>query len=107
MTWRAFINYSAYWRSKKALASTSDATSFNTRANRVAIVCSVIKRIFNPMQVLGGHISTFSNNDTRDLFCVLNDARCQLLLFTIVPFIVHLLFDFCSVFHSMKLFCSI
>jgi hypothetical protein len=30
--------------------------TFNTRANRVVIVCSVIIKIFNPMQVLDSHI---------------------------------------------------
>jgi hypothetical protein len=30
--------------------------TFNSRTNRVVTVCSVIARIFKPMQVLGGHI---------------------------------------------------
>ncbi len=42
--------------------------TFNTQANRAVIVCTVITKIFNPMQVLEGHILTFLN-DTRDLFC--------------------------------------
>jgi hypothetical protein len=67
-------------------------------ANRVAIVCSVIVRIFNPMQVLGGHISALSNKDTCDLFCVVNNTCCQLLSCIIVQFIVHLLFDSHAVF---------
>jgi hypothetical protein len=33
--------------------------TFNTRANRVAIVCPMITKIFNPVQLLDGHISTF------------------------------------------------
>jgi hypothetical protein len=41
--------------------------TFNTQANRVAIVCSVITKIFNPMQVLDSHIQTFLN-DIRVLF---------------------------------------
>jgi hypothetical protein len=50
------------------------------------------------MQVLGGHISTLSNKDTCALFCIVNNARCLLLLFIIVQFIVHLLFDSHAVF---------
>jgi hypothetical protein len=42
--------------------------TFNTQANRVAIACSVITKILNPMQVLDGHILTFLN-ETRYLFC--------------------------------------
>jgi hypothetical protein len=90
---RAFMHYSACWRSKKALVSIRCLT-INTRANRVAIVYSVIARIFNPMQVLGSHISTLSNKDTCDLFCVVNNARSQLLW----CIIVQLLFIFCSTF---------
>ncbi len=41
--------------------------TFKTQANRVVIVSSIITKIFNPMQVLDGHISTFLN-DTRVLF---------------------------------------
>jgi hypothetical protein len=99
------MNYSAPWRSIKAVVSIRCLT-FNTRANRVAIVCFVIARIFNPMQALGGHISTLSNKDSRDLFCVVNSAHCQLLSCIIVQFIVNLLFDFHSVFCLMKLFSS-
>ncbi len=80
------MNYSACWKSKKALVSIRCLT-INTKANRVAIDCSIIARIFNPMQVLGGHISTPSNNDTRELFRVVNNARCQLLML--------LLFNYC------------
>jgi hypothetical protein len=49
------MNYLACWKSKKALVSTSDV-KLNTRANRVAIVCSIITKIFNPMQMLDGHL---------------------------------------------------
>jgi hypothetical protein len=41
--------------------------TFNTRANRIVIVSSVITKIFNPVQVLDGYISTFLN-DTLVLF---------------------------------------
>ncbi len=92
-----FMNYSACWRIKKALVGMRCFT-INTQANRVAIVCSVIAMIFNSMQVLGGHISTISNKDTRDLFCVVNNTRYQLLSCIIVQFIVHLLFDSHAVF---------
>jgi hypothetical protein len=36
--------------------------TFNTRANRVVIVGSIFTKIFNPMQVLDSHISTFLND---------------------------------------------
>jgi hypothetical protein len=62
---RAFMNYLGCWRSKKALVSIRCLT-INTRANRVAFVCSVITRIFNPMEVLGSHISTLSNKYTHE-----------------------------------------
>jgi hypothetical protein len=39
--------------------------TFNTQANRVAIVFSITTRIFNPIQVLDGHISPLSI-DTHD-----------------------------------------
>ncbi len=42
--------------------------TFNTQANRVAIVCSVIAKVFNTIHVFDGHISPFFN-DTRVLFC--------------------------------------
>jgi hypothetical protein len=60
--------------------------TFNTGANRVVIVCSVITKIFNPMQVLDGHISTFLNDTRVLILCLLIIARCQL-------FIVQLLFS--------------
>jgi hypothetical protein len=46
--------------------------TFNTQANGVATVCPVITKIFNPMQVLDGHISTFLE-DTQDLFVLVNN----------------------------------
>ncbi len=60
---------------------------------------------FNPVQCLDSHISTFSNEDTRDLFllCIVFHAS----------FIVHyllLLFDlffFCSTFDFIWIFCSL
>ncbi len=104
------MNYSACWRSKKALVSIRCHT-FNTWAKRVVIVCSVIARIFNPLQVLGSHISTFFKWHSWFYFVFVYSDRCRLLLYTIVWFIVHLLFDllfdFCSVLHSMKFFYSI
>jgi hypothetical protein len=64
--------------------------TFNTRAIRVAIVCSIIAKIFNPLQILDGHIST-SLNDTHVLIlCLLITAHCR-----------YLLFDFCSVLCSV------
>ncbi len=67
MIMRTFLTYSACWRSNKVLIDTSDECTFNTRANRVVIVSSVIIKIFNPVQVLDGHISMFLN-DTLVLF---------------------------------------
>jgi hypothetical protein len=46
------MNYSAFWRSKKALASIR-LLPINIRANRVVIVCSVITRIFYPYASIG------------------------------------------------------
>jgi hypothetical protein len=77
------MNYSACCGSNKALVGIRCLT-INTQANRVTIVCSVIARIFNPMQVLGSHMSTLSNKDTQVLFCAVNNACCQLLLGIIV-----------------------
>jgi hypothetical protein len=53
---------------QKGFVCTSKCHTFNARVNRVVIVCSVITKIFNPMQVLDGHISTLINN-THDLIC--------------------------------------
>ncbi len=58
---------------------------FNTRVKKVVIVSSVIAKIFNPMQVLDGHISTL---------LLLNQC---LLLLLLVATASYLLFDFCSV----------
>jgi hypothetical protein len=59
------------------------------------------------MQVLDGHISTHSIKTLVIYFVLVNNARCQLLLFIGVRFIIHLLFVFCSAPYSMKLFCLI
>jgi hypothetical protein len=105
------MNYSACWRSKKALVSIRCHT-FNTGANRVVIVCSVIARIFKPMQVLGSNSFQPFQKTLMIYFAFVNDACCQLILFNIVKFIVHLLFDFCSIFMQWyflfdSIFCSI
>jgi hypothetical protein len=49
---RAYMNYSACWRSKKALVGIRCLTII-TCANRVAIVCSVITNIFEPYGSFG------------------------------------------------------
>jgi hypothetical protein len=54
-----FMNYLACGRSIKVLVSTSDLTPLIPGQNRVVLVSSVITKIFNSMQVLDGHISTF------------------------------------------------
>jgi hypothetical protein len=103
------MNYSAWWRSKKALASIR-CLIINTRANRVAIVCSVITRIFLPYANVGRSPFNLFDKDTCDLF--------MLWTMLVVPVIVVYyccycsiyylsLFDICSVFHSIILFYSI
>ncbi len=57
---KAVMNYSACWRSKKALVSTSDVTPLIPRQIGLQIVCSVITKIFNLCKCWG-HISTFFN----------------------------------------------
>jgi hypothetical protein len=42
------MNYSACWRSKKALVSTSDVPPLIFGQNEVVIVSSVIAKMFNP-----------------------------------------------------------
>ncbi len=51
----------------------------NFQANRVVIVSSVIEKIFNPRQVLDGHISTFLN-DSLILSVLIIIACCQLFI---------------------------
>jgi hypothetical protein len=90
------MNYSACWRSKKALVSIICHT-FTTRANRVVIVCSIIATIFNLCKCWAVTFQPFQM--TLMIYHVfVNNAHCQLLLFNIVWFIVHFLFDFCSIF---------
>ncbi len=102
-----FMNYSACWRSKMALTSIR-CLSINTRANRVTIVCYIITRIFNPLQVLGSHISTLSNKDTRELFYVVNNARCQLILLLLFNYYSSFVQLSCSaLFYEIILFNSI
>jgi hypothetical protein len=75
-----------------------------TRSKRVAIISSIIIRIFfNSVQCLDGHISTCFNKDTCDLFMLCIMLICQLyrvdllLLFNFFV-VVRLLFEFCSSF---------
>ncbi len=78
--------------------------TINTRSNRVVIISSVITRIlFNSVQCRDGHISTYFNKDTRDLFMLCIVLMCQLhrVAFIIV---VHL---FCSLFDFSLTFCLI
>ncbi len=42
--------------------------TLNTWSNRVVSISSVITRYFNPVQYRDGHISTYFNKDTRELF---------------------------------------
>ncbi len=69
---------------------------FNTQANRVAIVCSVITEIFNPMQVLDDHISTSLNDTSVLILCLLIISHCQLLIVRLLfsALFSYLLFDF-------------
>ncbi len=74
--------------------------AFNTWANRVAIVCSVITKIFNPVQVLDGDISTFLNNTCVNSVLVNNCSLPVLYCLTFVQ-------CFCSVIHCSILLFSI
>ncbi len=103
------MNDSACWRSKKALASIRCLT-INTWVNRIVIVSSIITRIFLPYaSVWWSHFNLFSK-DTCDYFMlwimlplpVIIVYYCYYCLIYYSYF-----FDFCSVFHSMRLFCSI
>jgi hypothetical protein len=78
------MNYSASWRSKKVLFNIGCHT-FNTRANRIVIVSSVITKIFNPVQVLDCHIQSF--------LMILSFYQCLLVLL-LVPV------SYCSVLFS-------
>jgi hypothetical protein len=42
--------------------------TFNTHANKVVIVCSVITMIYYPVQVLDGHISTSLKGLSHEVF---------------------------------------
>jgi hypothetical protein len=48
MQMRTVMNYSACWRSKEVLVSTSGFKHLTFRQNRVVIVSSVIAKMFNP-----------------------------------------------------------
>ncbi len=97
---RTFMNYSARWRSKEVLVSTSDFTHLTFRQNRVVIVSSVIAKIFNPSKCW-----------TVTIWLPLNDTlfnQCLLLFIA-----NYLLIDFDSVLYliqcsySMQCYCSI
>jgi hypothetical protein len=91
------MNYSACWRSKKALASTRCHT-FNTQANRVVIICSVITRIFNPMKCWTVTFQPLSI-DTRDYLCLLIIACSHLLLFDYYLILCSISFSACFNVH--------
>jgi hypothetical protein len=76
---RNFMNYSAFWSSKEVLISTSDDTRLPFRQNRVAMVSSIITKIFNPSKRWTVTIQLLLN-DTLFL-SVLVIVCCQLLLF--------------------------
>ncbi len=69
--------------------------TINTRSDRVVIISPVITRIFfNSVQWLDGHISTYFNKDTCDLFMLCIVLMCQLYRVDLL-----LLFDlFCPLF---------
>jgi hypothetical protein len=76
----------------------------STRSNRVVIISSVITRIsFNSMQFLDGHISTYFNNDSRELLMLCIILMCQLYRvdLIIVVCLFYSLFDFCSFYCSI------
>jgi hypothetical protein len=75
--------------------------TINTRSNRVEIISSVITRIFlSSVQCLDGHISTYFNKDTCDLFMLCMVLMCQLYraVFIIVVRLFCSLFNFYSSF---------
>jgi hypothetical protein len=104
------MNYLSCWRSKKALASIRCLT-INIRANRVAIVYSVITRLFltlckcwavtfQPMQIKTLMIHSV-------LWIMLVASYCCVLLLLLFNLSFIFCSTFCSVPHSMRLFCSI
>ncbi len=91
---RTFMNYSAHWKSKEVLTSTSDFTHLTCRQNGVVIVSSVIAKIFNPSKCW-----------TVIIKLLLSDTLFnQCLLLFIVSY---LLFNFISVFFWYSAYCSI
>jgi hypothetical protein len=59
--------------------------TINTWSDRVVIISPVITRIFfNSVQWRDGHISTYFNEDTRDLFMLCIVLMCQINRFIIV-----------------------
>jgi hypothetical protein len=76
-----FMNYSACWRSKKVLVSTSDVTPLISRQNRVVIVSSVIAKILNPSKCWTVTIKPFW------MTLLLISAHCYYLLPVICCFI--------------------
>ncbi len=78
--------------------------TINSRSNRVVIISSITTRIFfNSVQCLDGHISTYFNKDTCDLFMLRIVLMSQLhrVVLIIVVSLFCLLFDF-----PIHLFCS-
>jgi hypothetical protein len=93
-----------FWVSTRALGSIRYLT-INTRSNRVAIISSVITRIFFFNSAIpDGHISTYFNKDTRDLY-VVHSAHVPVISCSILL----LLFDFHSIllFDSFAFYCSL
>jgi hypothetical protein len=89
--------------------------TINTRSNRVVIISSVITRIFfNSVQCMDGHISTYFNKGSRDLFMLYTMLACQLyrvvfyyccsIYFIVVQFSFEFLFVFCSTFVFIQFF---
>ncbi len=89
-----FMKYSACWRSKKVLVSTSDVTPLISGQNRVVIVSSVIAKIFNPSKCWTVMIQPFEWHSRFNQCSFLFSASYSL-------------FNFCSVLIQFSIQCSI
>jgi hypothetical protein len=90
---RAFMNYSACWRSQKGSHLHIKCPTFNTQANRVAIFCSVITKIFNRCKYW---MVTFQPYTSVLILCLLIIYHFQLLIVQLLfsALFSYSLFDF-------------
>ncbi len=97
------------WVSTKALVD-KQCFIFNTQSNRVAIVSSVIARIFLNLCNAGRSLSTCFNKNTRDLFmlCIMLVASYRVLFYYCCSFILLFVYRLscCSFIRLLFIFCS-